>query len=706
MAASTLDFVNSVIQSNVKAPVVGPEGDVSEEDTSRAALESAMKSLQQRYENPNWFNVAAGFFKPQLGGFAASLGSASEALGKWQEQQRENELPIAAMRAQLGSANKQIANKRSAYTLFQNATKNGFDKMPTEDLLALQSKMVQMGSPELAKTIGDYTTGTQAATSTERNAIATEWAMIEAALSKERISEDEYNTRAMDLRRRADLLNAKNIPRVKGIDVSGKNTAPPELLSLTAPPYSVSGTATEAAAAAPAAAKVAEAPAAAAKVAVAAVPAAAVPAAAKVAEAVGPKETFFLKNGNPATEDVLALEKAGIPVISNIRTQKEQDALKHHQVDGKWFTKENRPVAEDSLHLTGDAIDLSSKIKLTDDQKKLLAEKGFKQTGGPNDTNHWSRPRTVAAPSAAAAAAPAAAAAAPAAAAAAPAAAAPAVDEEAKRTAAIATLRQVPAVTSGLVLPVLPRGATENDKVRYNADKDRVIAQAANLEKVPTLQLQNYQTLQTAVPAIRNTFSSLLNDDPKKSLGILNNPALTGEVNTVLNQVRNAGVGAAMADQGIGISFNPGVGINLNIPVRSALKAGLSPSQMLLQDKLLENAANAVYWSLRAQGVDLAELKPDDAKARLFGALFQDATPLGMKHTVELAQAHAEHGLLLGEHLPYLYKDARDRQSLTPAADAFNPEHPLLKTLNKSYANDLEKINAKYSHIMQQGARQ
>ena len=363
MTASTLDYVNSVIQSNVKAPVVGPEGDVSEEDTSRAALDSAMKSLQQRYENPNWFNVAAGFFKPQLGGFAASLGSASEALGKWQEQQRENELPIAAMRAQLGSANKQIANKRSAYTLFQNATKNGFDKMPTEDLLALQSKMVQMGSPELAKTIGDYTTGTQAATSTERSAIATEWEMIQQAKAKEQISDDDYATRAADLRRRADLLNAKNIPRVKGIDVSGKNTAPPELLSLTAPPYSVSGTATEAAAAAPAAAKVAEAPAAAAKVAVAAVPAAAVPAAAKVAEAVGPKETFFLKNGNPATEDVLALEKAGIPVISNIRTQKEQDALKHHQVDGKWFTKENRPVAEDSLHLTGDAIDLSSKIK-------------------------------------------------------------------------------------------------------------------------------------------------------------------------------------------------------------------------------------------------------------------------------------------------------------------------------------------------------
>lgn len=40
------------------------------------ALQASMNALQARYENPNWFNVAAGFLKPQLGGFAASLGSA------------------------------------------------------------------------------------------------------------------------------------------------------------------------------------------------------------------------------------------------------------------------------------------------------------------------------------------------------------------------------------------------------------------------------------------------------------------------------------------------------------------------------------------------------------------------------------------------------------------------------------------------------
>ena len=68
------------------------------------ALQASVQALEQRYANPNWFNVAAGFFKPQLGGFAASLGSASQALGENLEKQRESQLPLAQMRAQLAAS--------------------------------------------------------------------------------------------------------------------------------------------------------------------------------------------------------------------------------------------------------------------------------------------------------------------------------------------------------------------------------------------------------------------------------------------------------------------------------------------------------------------------------------------------------------------------------------------------------------------------
>jgi hypothetical protein len=71
----------------------------------RDAQQKALTSLEQRYAQPNWFKVAAGFAKPQLDGFLASIGSASEALGENIEQQRAQELPIAQMRASLAQSN-------------------------------------------------------------------------------------------------------------------------------------------------------------------------------------------------------------------------------------------------------------------------------------------------------------------------------------------------------------------------------------------------------------------------------------------------------------------------------------------------------------------------------------------------------------------------------------------------------------------------
>jgi hypothetical protein len=62
-----------------------------------AQIQKLKTDLQNRYKNPNWFDVAAGFAKPQLGGFLASLGSASEAMGRNVEQERAQALPIAQL---------------------------------------------------------------------------------------------------------------------------------------------------------------------------------------------------------------------------------------------------------------------------------------------------------------------------------------------------------------------------------------------------------------------------------------------------------------------------------------------------------------------------------------------------------------------------------------------------------------------------------
>jgi hypothetical protein len=84
---------------------INPAG-ASTEDLNeyQKSLDAQIKALEQRYANPNWFKVSSGFLKPQLGGFFASLGSASEALGENIEQQRAAELPIAQMRSQLAQS--------------------------------------------------------------------------------------------------------------------------------------------------------------------------------------------------------------------------------------------------------------------------------------------------------------------------------------------------------------------------------------------------------------------------------------------------------------------------------------------------------------------------------------------------------------------------------------------------------------------------
>jgi hypothetical protein len=133
-----------------------------------------MTSLQQRYENPNWFNVAAGFFKPQLGGFAASLGSAAQAMGKNVKSNAPMELPVAAMRAELGRVGLIQKQKNDADQLLkaQDPTK----PIPASVIIQLAkldmdaAKAAEMGNAELTRlnnqistTVGTNVTQAEAA---------------------------------------------------------------------------------------------------------------------------------------------------------------------------------------------------------------------------------------------------------------------------------------------------------------------------------------------------------------------------------------------------------------------------------------------------------------------------------------------------------------------------------------------------------------
>ena len=98
---------------------INPAG-LQEEDLQRIrdVTDKGIKDLEARYNEPNYFKVAAGFAKPQLGGFLASIGSASEAMAENVEQQRENILPITNLKTQRELANTLLGQKINQRDIF------------------------------------------------------------------------------------------------------------------------------------------------------------------------------------------------------------------------------------------------------------------------------------------------------------------------------------------------------------------------------------------------------------------------------------------------------------------------------------------------------------------------------------------------------------------------------------------------------------
>jgi hypothetical protein len=87
-------------------------------------------ALERRYAQPNWFNVASGFLKPQLGGFFASLGSAGAELGKQAELQRAMAPTIAQMRSELAMRQVDLAQRMKAGETAEQVARTGQQPTP------------------------------------------------------------------------------------------------------------------------------------------------------------------------------------------------------------------------------------------------------------------------------------------------------------------------------------------------------------------------------------------------------------------------------------------------------------------------------------------------------------------------------------------------------------------------------------------------
>lgn len=109
---------------------------LEKEDTDkyREAQQGFIKSLEERYAQPNLFSVAAGFAKPQLGGFLASLGSASQSLGEQQEKQRDIQLPLYKARSELAAYEMGLKQKGKAAGTAERIVRENRTATPTETM--------------------------------------------------------------------------------------------------------------------------------------------------------------------------------------------------------------------------------------------------------------------------------------------------------------------------------------------------------------------------------------------------------------------------------------------------------------------------------------------------------------------------------------------------------------------------------------------
>jgi hypothetical protein len=86
--------------------------------------EELAAALERRFAQPNLFKISAALAKPQLGGFAASWGSAMEELGKQEEASRAVAPTVARMRAEVAAGQLPLAQNLSQQEAFKKFQAN------------------------------------------------------------------------------------------------------------------------------------------------------------------------------------------------------------------------------------------------------------------------------------------------------------------------------------------------------------------------------------------------------------------------------------------------------------------------------------------------------------------------------------------------------------------------------------------------------
>ena len=506
----------------------------------RDAQQKSIDALQNRYDKPNWFKVAAGFAKPQLGGFLASLGSASEALGENVEQQRAQQLPISQMKIQMAQQNMLLSNKQKAAAIVAKAQKEGRPLTRSENI------EISNYDPERGKMLGEgQALELQKTTSQQAGQRLT----LDAIQAKQRagveLSPGELNYLTQLSKNQDEILTtSQGKPPAVGM--------PNETINPTTVP-----------------------------------------------KENGNRHTV---NGIVMSDDVYNLYKDGIPIISNIRTQEQQDAIPRDPNNPN-LTAQGHTVAKIvGAHGTGNAIDVGP---ITEDQKQKLINDGWVQSTDPNDLNHWEKRGTPK----------------------------PEAKSGESTTAAKTeegfypikyTMRDVAGLT-----PLRQEATQKQDDETIKSYEDPLKAEYA----------KNSLIYGGNTPAFTQLKSNL-----KSAIGMIQEDST--EAQSVLNIIRDKGPIVAALNQGIQLNAGQsGVSVfaNLRLPIDASLRANLPPETQNYQDSLFGKFAQIAYLDLKKDGLSDKEITSEKLAERLQLIANPDLTPLGVWEKLNRNFINLEH---------------------------------------------------------------
>ena len=562
----------------------------------RDAQQKSIEALQNRYDKPNWFKVAAGFAKPQLGGFLASLGSASEALGENVEQQRAQQLPISQMKIQMAQQNILLGNKQKAASIVAQAQREGRPLTPKE-LNEITNLDESRGK-----------------------------AIMESQASQLQQTSAQQRDREL-LISQANALRAANLPVPKWLTdaMATQPTNAPSMMNPSQAPQTVQGRQTSG--------------------------------------------DIHVINGVRMNNDVYNLHKDGIPIISNMRTQADQDAIPR-DANNPNLTAEGRTISPKvGLHGTGQAIDVGD---LTDEQKQKLISQGWVQSTDPNDSNHWEKRGT---PKPAA------------------------KSDEPITPPKTETSANVPPKTEGGYYPhTVKRAVTQG---LGDADREQVLAaNKANMAAVEVpiaTKYANQAPLFAGNPPeftrVKNSFDS--------AISLINEHGTIAQ--KVFSLVRNSGPLAAALNAGIGINTGTLVA-NIHLPIKEMEEAGLQRHEQAYADKLFSTLVQIAMGQMKESGLNMNNIPQGEFMKTLSQYVTPETNALTALTKLSEEKENFNHRK---EYFDTLTKERTNRvdpNSPTPYADVVHNSEALRK-LDEKYQGRLRFIQKSFRDRIREEAQ-